>query len=73
MSLGQEPRDLCGQGNIVWEKRALGVCVFVCVCVCVHKSTRAGQPHSNVLAWEIPWTEEPGKLQPMGSQELDMT
>ena len=46
MALGQEPRDLCGQGNIVWEKRALGVCVFVCVCVCVcvHKSTRAGQP-----------------------------
>ena len=35
MALGQEPRDLCGQGNIVWEKRALGVCVFVCVCVCV--------------------------------------
>ena len=24
--------------------------------------------HSRVLAWEIPWTEEPGGLQPMGSQ-----
>ena len=24
--------------------------------------------HSNILAWEIPWTEEPGKLQSMGSQ-----
>ena len=23
--------------------------------------------HSNILAWEIPWTEEPGGLQPMGS------
>ena len=22
--------------------------------------------HSNVLAWEIPWTEKPGRLQPMG-------
>ena len=22
--------------------------------------------HSSTLAWEIPWTEEPGKLQPMG-------
>ena len=31
MALGQEPRDLCGQGNIVWKKRALGVCVCVCV------------------------------------------
>ena len=24
--------------------------------------------HSRILAWEIPWTEEPGKLQFMGSQ-----
>ena len=24
-------------------------------------------PHSSTLAWEIPWTEEPGKLQSMGS------
>ena len=29
--------------------------------------------HSNILAWKIPWTEEPGGLQSMGSQELDMT
>ena len=27
--------------------------------------------HSSILAWEIPWTEEPGRLQSMGSQELD--
>ena len=25
-------------------------------------------PHSSILAWEIPWTEEPGSLQSMGSQ-----
>ena len=24
--------------------------------------------HSSMLAWRIPWTEEPGQLQPMGSQ-----
>ena len=24
--------------------------------------------HSGVLAWRIPWTEEPGRLQPMGLQ-----
>ena len=24
--------------------------------------------HSSILAWEIPWTEEPGGLQSMGSQ-----
>ena len=25
--------------------------------------------HSSILAWEIPRTEEPGRLQPMGSQK----
>ena len=29
--------------------------------------------HSSILAWRIPWTEEPGKLWSMGSQESDMT
>ena len=29
--------------------------------------------HSSILAWRIPWTEEPGGLQSMGSQEPDMT
>ena len=24
--------------------------------------------HSNILAWETPWTEEPGRLQSVGSQ-----
>ena len=28
--------------------------------------------HSSILAWRIPWTEEPGGLQFLGSQELDM-
>ena len=31
------------------------------------------ETHSNILAWSIPWTEEPGGLQSMGSQESDMT
>ena len=26
--------------------------------------------HSIILAWEIPWTEEPGRLQSMGSQRV---
>ena len=26
--------------------------------------------HSGILAWEIPWTEEPGGLQSMGSQRV---
>ena len=29
--------------------------------------------HSGSLAWRIPWTEEPGRLQSWGCQESDMT
>ena len=29
--------------------------------------------HSSILAWRIPWTEEPGGLQSMGRKELNMT
>ena len=28
---------------------------------------KAMVPHSSTLAWKIPWTEEPGRLQSMGS------
>ena len=27
-------------------------------------------PHSSILAWRIPWTEEPGGLQSMGLQRV---
>ena len=26
--------------------------------------------HSSILAWKIPWTEEPGRLQSLGSQRV---
>ena len=29
--------------------------------------------HSCILAWEIPWTEEPSRLQSMGRKESDPT
>ena len=29
--------------------------------------------HSSILAWRIPWTEEPGGLQSWGRKELDRT
>jgi len=28
-------------------------------------------PHSNILAWRIPWTEKPGGLQTMGWQRVE--
>ena len=31
------------------------------------KSEKAMAPHSSILAWKIPWMEEPGRLQSMGS------
>ena len=34
------------------------------------RSPGGGQPHSSVLAWRIPWTEEPGRLQSTGSQRV---
>ena len=29
--------------------------------------------HSSILAWKIPWTKEPGRLESMGSQEMQTT
>ena len=31
---------------------------------------KAMAPHSSTLAWETPWTEEPGRLQSMGSRRV---
>ena len=36
-------------------------------------SEKAMAPHSSTLAWKIPWTDEPGRLQSMGSLESDTT
>ena len=34
---------------------------------------RGRATHSSILAWRIPWTEEPGGLQSMGYKESDTT
>ena len=33
-------------------------------------TSKAMAPHSSTLAWKIPWTEEPGRLQSMGSRRV---
>ena len=33
----------------------------------IGQSEKAMAPHSSTLAWKIPWMEEPGRLQSMGS------
>ena len=44
----------------------LVICFYVCVC----DLEKAMAPHSSTLAWKSPWTEEPGRLQSMGSQRV---
>ena len=36
----------------------------------VNITEKAMATHSNTLAWRIPWTEEPGRLQSMGSPRV---
>ena len=38
--------------------------------VYLYLTEKAMAPHSSTLAWKIPWTEEPGRLQSMGSQRV---
>ena len=45
--------------------------LFIDVCHTVGiQLEKAMAPHSSTLAWKIPWTEEPGRLQTMGSQRV---
>ena len=37
---------------------------------CVFVLEKAMAPHSSTFAWKIPWTEEPGRLQSMGSRRV---
>ena len=40
---------------------------------CLKLEEKAMATHSSTLAWKILWTEQPGGLQSMGLEELDMT
>ena len=43
-------------------------CLFVfIIAILVGMTEKAMAPHSSTLAWKIPWMEEPGRLQSMGS------
>ena len=39
-------------------------------CLWIFRVAKAMTPHSSALAWKIPWTEEPGRLQSMGSRRV---
>ena len=41
--------------------------VFIlCLCICIYPLEKEMATHSSILAWIIPWTEEPSGLQTMG-------
>ena len=49
--------------------------VLICICLGLSHllgivAEKAMAPHSSTLAWKIPWTEEPGRLQSMGSRRV---
>ena len=44
---------------------------YICMYACMLEKEMA--THSSTLAWRIPWTEEPGRLQSKGRKESDMT
>ena len=39
---------------------------YIHICICKSSQEKAMTPDSSTLAWEIPWTKEPGGLQSMG-------
>ena len=45
-------------------------CQFLFLCLLVFVLEKVMAPHSSTLAWKIPWTEEPGGLQSMGSRRV---
>ena len=49
----------------VEDRNTIFLCNF-CQALCGIEE-KAMAPHSSTLAWRIPWTEEPGELQSMGS------
>ena len=63
-------RSLCPLTRHLWCTRYYVQC-FACTALFnPHNrgiSEKAMAPHSSTLAWQIPWTEEPGGLQSMGS------
>ena len=64
-----------------WGSPIICMCVCVCVyiyiyiyvyiyiCICIYMYMKEMATRSNILAWEILWTEEPGGLQSVGSQK----
>ena len=49
-----------------------GINDYIFYILLVNCSEKAMATHSSTLAWKIPWMEEPGRLQSMGSQRVGL-
>ena len=66
--------------SATWEARmyvyeVINIYVYIYIYIYIYIYThiiseKAMAPHSCTLAWRIPWSEEPGRLQSMGSQRV---
>ena len=60
---------LLGSDTQAWASRVSDViiCSNLRICISNKCPEKTMAPHSSTLAWKIPWVEEPGRLQSMGS------
>ena len=61
-----------GCSMYAWENMCSAADIWN-LCICLLGSSimeKAMAPHSSTLAWKIPWTEEPGRLQSIGSHRV---
>ena len=67
---GRGRADRNAPSEKVTGRKARGLQREEIACKCQTFSEKAMAPHSSTLAWKIPWTEEPGGLQSMGSRRV---
>ena len=53
----------------MWNLKNNGPIELIYISV-IQSPEKAMAPHSSTLAWKLPWTEEPGRLQSMGSRRV---
>ena len=63
---GQEATVRTGCVTTDWFQIGKGVHQGCILSPCLFNLEKVMAPHSIILAWKTPWTEEPGRLQPMG-------
>ena len=51
----------------IWRYENKSERLFLEMLTSSEEAEKAMAPHSSTLAWKIPWMEEPGRLQSMGS------